>query len=158
MRRMLQAIIPDERRHAALAWQAVHWALNKGGPEVASAVQAELRTCVTEELCSPPSHQLHQPWHDSAQIHAEMARHGVLSQEDDRHSACMALELLVLPLAEAVGLTSAELLPLTDTSHCGKQFKQMGCNAALQVQATLNDIILALGGDAAELHLGPHDH
>ena len=39
-RRVLQGIVDDESRHAALAWDIVAWALTQGGAEVRAALSA----------------------------------------------------------------------------------------------------------------------
>ncbi len=64
VRAVMEGIVRDEARHAALAWEVVRWAISEGGREVTDAVEAELEA-------GPP-----RPISPAAPEDPELRRHG----------------------------------------------------------------------------------
>ena len=95
VRALLSRIADDEDRHAALAWKTVAWALRAGGADVRDALEraaSELRDTGTRACTAAVA-----PASDNA-----LARHGILSDEEQRTLRARAISEVVLPSVDAL--------------------------------------------------------
>lgn len=92
VRRVLERIEADERRHAQLAWRFVSWAVRAGGASVQRRIEREL----TSLLAAPPAArpELERP--------STVSAHGILSATRRAELRDAALRDVVLPCARAL--------------------------------------------------------
>jgi hypothetical protein len=93
VRRALATITEDESRHAELGWRTVAWAIERGGEEVRSAVEAVFAEAdrylpSPEALPEVPA--------------AALAAHGRLDPEEARVALLRALDEVIRPCAQAL--------------------------------------------------------
>ena len=91
----LSRVVPDEARHAALAWRFVQWVAAEGPPELRvftiAALHAAVANAITAAVAEPPV---------DATVHAERAAHGLTSLAARREVRLRALLDVIAPCAE----------------------------------------------------------
>jgi hypothetical protein len=106
VRQVLARIEADERRHAALAWRFVSWALRTGGARVQRRIERELAGLQS----SPPRPHRPAPRPEPERPSA-ISAHGILSAAQRAELRDAALRDVVLPCAHAL-LPAAGPAPL----------------------------------------------
>jgi hypothetical protein len=92
VRAALAEIAADEARHAELAWRTLSWAVQRGGPEVCTAVERSLAALLASDA--------RRAGDDAAP--AGLSPHGRLDATDKARAAASAMEEIVLPAARAL--------------------------------------------------------
>jgi hypothetical protein len=97
VRAALARVVPDETRHAELAWRFVQWVLRDGPPELRTATARELVAVVEAAM------------HDAGDIAERdglasdvLREHGVLSPTENAEIRARVLSEIVLPCARAL--------------------------------------------------------
>lgn len=92
VRRVLERIVDDESRHAALAWCTVRWAVESGGPQVKAAVARALQAARPD----------HTEVHPDVCVEARdeiLEGHGLLDRGAHREAIRRGYEEVVMPCA-----------------------------------------------------------
>jgi hypothetical protein len=97
VRAALARVVPDETRHAELAWRFVQWVLHDGPGELRAAAARELVTMIESEIPSPHADVASDDVASDV-LHA----HGVLTPAENAAIRARVLSEVILPCARAL--------------------------------------------------------
>jgi hypothetical protein len=99
VRRALGAIAAEEARHAALAWRALGWILDREGPDLRFTIESVFAAALANALHAAPARR---SAHDAA-----LVAHGILDARTSHALRRCALQQLIAPAARGLGLDLA---------------------------------------------------